>query len=75
MELKGGPIGNTLREQIGNPLGTWKEHVGNTGKMKKKKSFPPTQNFKNKKFGHFDCMLNLSIGCMKFLFPKLFVTI
>jgi hypothetical protein len=24
---------------------------------------------------HFECMLSLPIGCMKFLFPKPFVTI
>jgi hypothetical protein len=36
----------------------------------------PTQNLKRKKNpGTFECMLSLPIGCMKFLFPKLFVTI
>jgi hypothetical protein len=35
----------------------------------------PTQNLKEKKSRHFDCMLSLPIGCMKFLFPKLFLTI
>jgi hypothetical protein len=49
-------------------------------KGKKKKSFPhplvaPTQNLKEKKSKHFECMLNLTIGCIKFLFPKLFVPI
>jgi hypothetical protein len=28
-----------------------------------------------KKIKAFECMLSLPIGCMKFLFPKLFVTI
>jgi hypothetical protein len=44
-----------------------------------KKKLPPpaphTQNLKEKKSRHFECMLSLPIGCMKFLFPKLFVTI
>jgi hypothetical protein len=44
-----------------------------------KNPFPPapapTQNLKEKKSRHFECMLSLPIGCMKFLFPKLFVTI
>jgi len=30
---------------------------------------------KEKKWTIHECMLTLSIGCMKFLFPKLFVTI
>ncbi len=32
--IKWGAIGNTLGEHLGNILGTWKEHVGNKGKMK-----------------------------------------
>jgi len=49
-------------------------------KEKRKKPFPhppaaPTQNLKEKKSRHFECMLNLPIACIKFLFPKLFVTI
>jgi hypothetical protein len=40
------------------------EHVGNKEKMKKEK-----------KSRHFECLLSLPIGCKKFLFPKLFVTI
>jgi hypothetical protein len=35
----------------------------------------PAQNLKEKKSSHFECMLSLPVGCMKFLFPKLFVTI
>jgi hypothetical protein len=30
---------------------------------------------KEKTRAHHECMLSLPIGCMKFLFPKLFVTI
>jgi len=33
----------------------------------------PSQNEKTR--AHHECMLSLPIGCMKFLFPKLFVTI
>jgi hypothetical protein len=35
----------------------------------------PTQNLKEKKSRHFECMLSLPIGYIKFLFPKLFITI
>jgi hypothetical protein len=56
----------------GNMLGT---------KEKRQKILPPTplaaptQNLKEKKSRHFECMPSLPIGCMKFLFPRLFVTI
>jgi hypothetical protein len=45
--------------------------------MKNEKNpYPPsTQNFKGKKSRHFECMLTLPIGSMKFIFPKPFVTI
>jgi hypothetical protein len=36
---------------------------------------PAPKSFKTKKSRHFECMLSLPIGCMKFLFPKLFITI
>jgi hypothetical protein len=47
------------------------------GTKEKRKTFlPPSQkNLKEQKSRHFQCMLSLPIGCMKFLFPKLFVTI
>jgi hypothetical protein len=35
---------------------------------------PATPNLKEKN-RHFECRLSLPIGCMKLLFPKLFVTI
>jgi hypothetical protein len=58
-------------ELNGNKFGT---------KEKWKKSPPPgppspETNLKEKKSRHFECMLSLPIGCMKFLFPKLFSTI
>jgi hypothetical protein len=34
----------------------------------------PPKKRKKKYQGTFECMLSLSIGCMKSLFPKLFVT-
>jgi hypothetical protein len=42
-----------------------------------KKLLPPPlpQNLKEKESRHFECMLSLPIGYMKFLFPKLFITI
>jgi hypothetical protein len=54
-------------------MGIGREHLGNKGKMKKILSPPPTtttQNLKKIKSRHFECMLSLPIGCMKFLFPK-----
>ncbi len=75
MRLKRGAIGNTFGEQIGNLMGTSWELKGNMlgTKEKRKKCFlhPPTastQNLKEKKSRHFECMLSLPIGCIKFLF-------
>jgi hypothetical protein len=51
------------------------------GTKQKKKKNPPrpppptTQNLKGKRSRHFECMLGLPIGCMKFIFPKLLVTL
>jgi hypothetical protein len=45
------------------------------GTKENEKNPPPTQNLKEKKSRHFKCMLGLPIGCMKFLFQKLFITI
>jgi hypothetical protein len=78
MGLKRGVIGNTLGEQIGNLMGTSWELKGNKGKKKKILPPPPCRphpKFKRKKSRHFECMLSLPIGCIKFLFPKLFITI
>jgi hypothetical protein len=77
-----GEKGRTLSKTYGikarcyweHPWGTHREHVGNKGKKKKNPPLPP-QNLKGKKSRHFECMLGLPIGCMKFLFPKLLVTI
>jgi hypothetical protein len=54
---------------LGNTLGT---------KKNEKKSSPPdpsSQNLKGIKARHLECTLGPSIGCMKFLFSKKFVTI
>jgi hypothetical protein len=62
-------------ENLGNPMKRWWEHVANTlgtRNKKQKKKTPP----KGKKTGPImSNMLSLLIGCMKFLFPKLLVTI
>jgi hypothetical protein len=82
--LKQGVIGNTFgehienmpwehRKHIGNLMGTHWKFDGNKGKMKK--ILFPSQNLKEKKSRHFECMLSLPINYMKFLFSKLFVTI
>jgi hypothetical protein len=57
-------------------MGTHLELEGNMlGTKEKMKKIPLTQNLKEKKSRHFECMLSLPTGCMKFLFPKLIVTI
>jgi len=47
------------------------------GRKTKKKQLrtAPTQPPKEKTRAHHECMLSLPNGCMKFLFPKLVVTI
>jgi hypothetical protein len=50
----------------------------NQGKMKKTFLTPlrtPQKNLKGKKSRDLACILGLPIGCMKFLFPKEFITI
>jgi hypothetical protein len=71
--------------KLRNMVGTHWELKGNTigthyepRKNEKKSSHPPhppPPNFKGKKSSHLDCILGLAIGCMKFLFPKEFITI
>jgi hypothetical protein len=57
------------REHDENMLGThWEQ-----GRKTKNASPPLPPKGKNR--AHHECMLRLLIGCMKFLFPKLFVTI
>jgi len=70
-----------LREQLGN-LGTSKKHDENMlgthyeqGREKKLKKNCPHLTPKRKNKAHHGCMLSLRIDCMKFLFPKLFITI
>jgi hypothetical protein len=61
-------------------MGTHGKLDGNmlrTGKNGKKKNPPPnpcpTPNLKEKKSRHFECMLSLPIGCMKFLCSSSFL--
>jgi hypothetical protein len=56
------------------------EHIGNQGKMKKKilpphPHLPPPKTYKEKARHTLMACLGLPIGCMKFLFPKEFITI
>jgi hypothetical protein len=69
MGLKQGAIGNTFGEPDGNLKGTCREQ------RKNEKNHPPTQNLEVKNSRHSESMLSLPIGCMKFLFSKLFITI
>jgi hypothetical protein len=60
---------NTLQYYVG-------EHIGNQRKMKRNPPFgPSSQNLKGIKARHLECTLGASIGCMKFLFSKEFVTV
>ncbi len=56
-------------EHFENLMGTLRE-LG-----EKQKSLSPHPHQKRKNWIVHECMLSLPIGCMKFLFPKLFVTI
>jgi len=56
-------------------MGTHWELEGNKRKMKKIPTPPNLPKLQREKKNTFECMLSLPIGCMKFLFPKLFVTI
>jgi hypothetical protein len=59
------------KEHIRNLIGTHRElernMLGTKEKRKKSSPHPPTHNFFIKKTRHFECMLSLPIGCMKFL--------
>jgi hypothetical protein len=51
-------------EHVENVMGThWEQN------KKEKKS--PTPRLKRKKSRHFECMLSLPIGCMKFFISKI----
>jgi hypothetical protein len=76
-----GEKGMTLGKMYGIKARCYWEHIGNLKRTcweqrKNEKNPPhlPTQNLKEKETSHFECMLSLPIGCMKFLFPKLFAT-
>jgi hypothetical protein len=65
-----------LGGNIGNLMGTWREHVGNKGKMKKPSSPLPNSKLKRKKI--MVLWVHAStypLAGMYFWFPKLFVTI
>jgi len=71
-----GDIGNTLRslQFFGNLMGTRWEHIGNKGKKKLRIALPtPLPLSKREKLDR-SCMHAEPSGCMKFLFPKLFIT-
>jgi hypothetical protein len=64
--------GGTHWAHDGNLEGTYWEQRKNE---KKSPLPPPTKLKRKKKSRHFKHMLSLPIGCMKFLLPKLFITI
>ncbi len=85
LELWANHLGKTkvllgTHSELENSLGTWWEPVGNTlgtrGKKAKNGSPHPPPPFKKRKTGPFmhACMHAEPSGCMKFLFPKLFIT-
>jgi len=51
------------------------EQTGNTEEETNYNSPTPPHPPKGKNRAHNEFMLSLPIGCMKFLFPKLFITI
>jgi hypothetical protein len=55
----------------GNLKGTYWE----PGKKNLNSFRPPSQNLKGEKQGTLSACLGLTIGCIKFLFPKVFNTI
>jgi len=73
-----------MENMLGNTLGTWGTYWELKGNIlrthsepkMKKKSLPPPPNLKGKQARHLQCMLRPSHWlCMKFLFPKEFLTI
>jgi hypothetical protein len=62
-------IGNTLGEHTGSLKGTYKEHVGNKGKMKK---ILPQRHptLKRKKSRHLECMMQPTHWLYVFLVSK-----
>jgi len=68
VEMWGG-LENTLGTHWELEATCWEQRIN------EKKSPPSSPQLKRKKNQGIECMLNLSVGCMKFLFPKLFVTI
>jgi hypothetical protein len=67
----GNILGNDLREPYGNIIGTHWE-LGKKQNQKECEKQPPPQE---KIWTPHECMLNLLIGCMKLVFPNLFVNI
>jgi hypothetical protein len=57
--------------------GTWEPFGNILGTRGRNQKFPPSHPTpkRKKNRAHCYCMLSLPIGCMNFLFPKLFVTI
>jgi len=68
----GNILGYTLRTWGGNILGIWWEYIMNKQETKKIKSLIGPTQIQNKEYSP---PMRLLIGCMKFLFPKRFVTI
>jgi hypothetical protein len=64
---------------MGNLMGThWELERNMLGTKIKRKNLLlplPPPKLKRKKLRHFERMLSLPIGCMKFLFQNLFITI
>jgi hypothetical protein len=61
-------------ELEGNMLGT-KENEKKKSPHQPHHPLSSKKNLKEKKSRHFECMLRPPIGCIKFIFPKLFIAI
>jgi len=69
-----GVSGGYLWKPDENSMGTWWEHI-RTKKKTHPPASPPRIHTQEKDWTPHGSMLSLLIGCMKLLFPKLFVTI
>jgi hypothetical protein len=80
MKLNQAAIGKILEEHIGNLRELIEKLKGTCWEQRKNEKNPPPQPRHPKlkrvlRSRHFECILSLSIGCMKFLFTKPFLTI
>ncbi len=72
---KGRTLGKSYRTKVWFYWEHIEEHIGNSMGTENPKNNPSARDPKEKKLGPCQSMLSLLLGCIKFLFLKLFVTI